>query len=363
MITKQEATKKLQQQEFWMSKPSIELVKECIQAGVDPNLLAWHSDYSYAKYPILTYAAEYLPEAVPLLIEAGADVNKPGYEGETPVESASYWSAIKPESLRYMLAANANIKKQVNVTLGCSNPEGQAVLDMLKSQMGFCLPDPGSLNCLGWLLSEGANMYDDPDDKVAEETRQKMRMLFEAGIDPNAPARYNQAPIFSTTCNGYVKATEIILECGGNPNVTNREGDTVLIEIARSMVEESRYARVRKELGMTTSQDTNWMTYRKYGDMLKLLFRYGADATMKNPKGESFLSIAGEFPFVQDLGKVLQTGDSEKVNDWFDKQSVAYRKYFFNRWKEAVSSGRVSQDNPQWQAMLQRKLQEENQKS
>ena len=195
MITKQEATEKLQQQEFWKTKPSLEMIKECLQAGVDPDMMAWHKEYAYAKYPILTMAAEYVPEAIPLLIRAGARVNQPDYQGETPIEAASYWSAIKPRALKYLLEASGDFKKETDTTMGCSNPEGQAILDHLQSTMGFFLPSPGKLNCLGWLLSEGANMYDDPNDEYAEETRQKMQMLFEAGIDPNAPARYNEPPI------------------------------------------------------------------------------------------------------------------------------------------------------------------------
>ena len=300
MITKKQATEKLKQQEFWKTKPSLETIKECIQAGIDPNMMAWSEKYSYAKYPILTMAAEYVPEAIPLLIKAGAKVNQPDYQGETPVEAASYWSAIKPVALKYLLEAGGDFKKETNTSMGCANPEGQAILNSLQSSMGFFLPSPGKLNCLGWLLAEGANMYDDPNDTYAEETRQKMKMLFEAGINPDAPAHYNEPPLFSTTCNRYLKATQIILECGGNPNVRNPDGNTVLIEIAQRMVEDRRY--------MATME-----IYRKYGELLKLLLRYGADMTIQNSKGESFLSIAKDIPFVQDLTRTAQGGVAKKI--------------------------------------------------
>jgi len=301
MITKQEATEKLQQQEFWKTKPSLEMIKECLQAGVDPDMMAWDKEYAYAKYPILTMAAEYVPEAIPLLIRAGARVNQPDYQGETPIEAASYWSAIKPVALKYLLEAGGDFKKETDTTMGCSNPEGQAILDHLQSTMGFFLPSPGKLNCLGWLLSEGANMYDDPNDEYAEETRQKMQMLFEAGIDPNAPARYNEPPIFSTTCNKYVKATQIILECGGDPNVRNQEGNTPLIEMAKNMAE-------YYERGWCSAD----RIYRENAELIKLLIQYGADVTIQNPKGDSFLSIAGNIPYIRDLVPVTQAENKPK---------------------------------------------------
>ena len=302
MITRQEATKKMQTQEFWMTRPSVETIQEYIKAGIDPNMTAYHKDYSYAKYPILTMAAQYVPDAIPLLIKAGADVNQPDYQGETPVEAASYWSAIKPKALKYLLTAGGDFKKETDTSMGCANPEGQAVLDQLKSSIGFFLPSPGRLNCLGWLLSEGANMYDDPDDKVAEETRQKMKMLFEAGINPDAPARYNQAPIFSTTCNGYLKATQIILDCGGNPNVCNREGNTPLIEMGKSMAEYF-------ENGWRSASEI----YRENAEMIKLLVRYGADVTLQNPKGESFLSLTDSMPYIRDLVQAFMPNTPRKV--------------------------------------------------
>ena len=302
MITKKEATEKLSRQEFWMTHPTPAVIQECLEAGIDPNMTACHQRYSYAKYPILTMAAEYAPETVPLLIKAGANVNQGDYQGETPVEVASYWSAIKPIALKYMLEAGADIKKETDTSMGCANPEGQAILDTLKSSCGFALPSPGRLNCLGWLLSEGANMYDDPDDKVAEETRQKMRMLFEAGIDPNAPARYNEPPIFSTTCNRYVKATRIILECGGDPNVKNSEGNTALIEMGKRMSEEVRR-------GWRSSA----AAYQENAEMISLLLGYGADPTIQNAKGESFLSLTASMPYVQNLAQAFTSNTPRKL--------------------------------------------------
>ena len=302
MITKQEATKKMQTKEFWTACPSVETIQEYIKAGIDPNMMVRRSDYSYDKYPILTMAAQYVPEAIPVLIKAGADVNKTDDQGETPVEAASYWSAIKPKALRYLLTAGGDFKKETDTSMGCANPEGQAILDQLKSSIGFCLPSPGRLNCLGWLLSEGANMYDDPDDKVAEETRQKMKMLFEAGIDPNAPARYNEPPIFSTTCNRYIKATQIILDCGGDPNVRNSAGNTPLIEMGKRMADDvNRWGRSQIEI------------YREHAEIIECLISRGADPTLQNSRGESFLSLTASMPYIRDLVKAYVPETPRKV--------------------------------------------------
>ena len=203
-----EATERITNYQFWEEKPTMADIQECIDAGADLTELV-QTKYGYT-YPLAYYAAQYLPDAIPMMVKAGMDINQSCREG-TAVELASYCMSVKPLGMKRLLENGADIHvKTANAGLGCTNPEGQAILDQIQANSGFSLPSYTDISCVGWALIEGVNMSDDPDDQSAEEQRQKVAMLFEAGIHPDAPAKDGEPAIFSTTFNGYEKATQMI---------------------------------------------------------------------------------------------------------------------------------------------------------
>ena len=232
-MNKYEATKKITDYKFWEAKPTMEDIQECIDAGADLKQLV-KTEYRYT-YPLAYYAAQYLPDAIPMMVKAGMDINQACQEG-TAVELASYCMSVKPLGMKRLLENGADIHvKTANAGLGCPNPEGQAILDKIQASGGFMLPSYTDISCVGWALIEGVNMRDDPDDNEAEEQRQKVAMLFEAGIHPDAPAKDGEPPIFSTTFNGYEKATQMILDHGGNINAKSTKGETALTRVGKAI--------------------------------------------------------------------------------------------------------------------------------
>ena len=92
-MNKYEATEKITDYKFWEDTPTMADIQECIDAGADLTELV-QTKYSYT-YPLAYYAAQYLPDAIPVLVKAGMDINQACQEG-TAVELASYCSCVKP---------------------------------------------------------------------------------------------------------------------------------------------------------------------------------------------------------------------------------------------------------------------------
>lgn len=337
-----EATRRITDYKFWESKPTIWEIQDCINAGADLTQLV-RTEYRYT-YPLAYYAAQYVPDAIPLMVKAGMDINQACQEG-TAVELASYCSCVKPLGMKRLLENGANIHvKTANAGLGCPNPEGQAILDKIQASGGFTLPSYTGITCVGWALIEGVNMSDDPDYKEAEEQRQKVAMLFEAGIHPDAPAKDGEPPIFSTTFNGYEKATQMILDHGGNINAKSAKGDTALTRVGKAIARDFQCNWV-KEGGVPMNNDErNEVLAREYLARLNLLISKGASLNLPDGDGYSFENgPASKIPFVAQLIKVYHTSGKEGVSQWIHQWQKIWAQEDHNRWFTAYQKNKIKE--------------------
>ena len=351
-MNRYEATEKMTDYEFWETKPTMEDIQACIDAGADLTELV-HTKYGYT-YPLAYYAAQYLPDAIPMMVEAGMDINQACKEG-TAVELASFCSCIKPLGMKRLLENGANIHiKTANAGLGCPNPEGQAILDKIQASGGFTLPSYTGVTCVGWALIEGANMYDDPEDEDAEEQRQKVAMLFEAGIHPDAPAKNGEPPIFSTTINGYEKATQMILDHGGSINAKSTKGDTALTCLGKIIARDFRMKWVKEGNVPMTDEEKNEALARQYLKRLNLLISKGASLNLPDGEGRSFeTGPASQIPFVANLIRIYHTKGEEGVTRWVHRWQKIWAQETHNRWfikyqrnkmNEAESRDKLAED-------------------
>ena len=56
-----------------------------------------------------------------------------------------------------------------------------------------------------------------------------VRMLLDAGADPNNRQRHGYTPLHSAAANGDLESVELLLDAGADPAATNDDGDTALI--------------------------------------------------------------------------------------------------------------------------------------
>lgn len=341
-MNKYQATEKITDYQFWEAKPTMEDIQEYIEAGADLTELV-QTKYGYT-YPLAYYAAQYLPDAIPMMVKAGMDINQSCREG-TAVKLASYCSSVKPLGMKRLLENGANIyTKTASAGLGCSNPEGQAILDKIQAMSGFMLPISIDISCVGWALLEGVNMYDDPDDKAAEEQRQKVAMLFEAGIHPDAPAKDGEPAIFSTTFNGYEKATQMILDHGGNINAKSVKGDTALTRVGKAIASDFKMKWVKEGNIPMTDAEKNECLARQYLKRLNLLISKGASLKLPDGEGKSFeTGPAAQIPFVAQLIRVYHEGGKEGVSGWIHKWQRIWAKEAHDRWFASYQKNKIQE--------------------
>ncbi len=341
-MNKYEATRKITDYQFWDDKPTTADIQECIDAGADLTQLV-RTKYGYT-YPLAYYAAQYLPDAIPALVKAGMDINQSCQEG-TAVELASYCSSVKPLGMKRLLENGANIRTQTaNAGLGCTNPEGQAILDKLKAAGGFTLPSYTGISCVGWALIEGVNMCDDPDDEYAEEQRQKVAMLFDAGIHPDAPAHDGEPPIFHTSCCGYEKATQMILDHGGNINAKSTKGDTALTDLGKSIARDFKMNWVKDGNVPMTDSEKNECLARQYFKNLNLLISKGASLNLPDGEGKSFeTGPASKIPFVAELIQIYHERGKEGVSKWIRTYQKKWTQETHDHWFASYQKNKIKE--------------------
>ena len=97
-------------------------------------------------------AAAVWPEAIPVLLEAGASVNAASSDGRTPMMAAAFRNQLK--SLEFLLAAGANLEDRDN--------EGTTPLILAARA--------GKEEAIEWLLDHGADLLaKDNREKTAED--------------------------------------------------------------------------------------------------------------------------------------------------------------------------------------------------
>ncbi len=340
-MNKYEATQKISDDRFWKEKPSMDEIQDCIDSGADLTQLV-RTEYGYT-YPLAYYAAQYLPEAIPVLVKHGMDINQTCQEG-TAVELASYCSCIKPLGMKYLLENGADIHRTANTQMGCSDPKGQAILDQMAAATGFMLPSYTDVTCVGWALIEGASMDDDPGDICAEEQRQKMALLFEAGIHPDAPAHDGKPPIFHTTLCGYKKATQVILDHGGHIDARSMKGDTALTSLGKIIARDFKMQWVKEGNVPMTDDEKNESLARQYLNHLNLVLSKGASVNLPDADGYTFENgPASRIPFIAQIIKIYHAQGKEGVNQWVNKWNKIWAKEAHDLWYTAYQKNKIQE--------------------
>ena len=91
-----------------------------------------------------------------------------------------------------------------------------------------------------------------------------IRLLIEAGANPNATNRTGETPLMWTTHHGHVVAAKMLLEAGADPNATDLKGETALMQAA----------------------------FDGHEELAELLMEAGADPNAANLHGDTAMSLA-----------------------------------------------------------------------
>ncbi len=195
---------------FWaIWKDRLDMVEDVFTYGADPNTIC-----EVGTTP-LVYAAKYMsdgPKVYSLLIELGADVNKPNSHNILPLREVCYYARV--EGLRTLLKAGADPNLRI---------EGQE----MPLQWAVYGKSP---ECVKLLLDHGADPKLEPglvESATYYQNIDIVRLLLEAGAPVNDKKSGRHLPISTVLRDrpaNRLDLLKLLLEHGGDPNLSAHEG-------------------------------------------------------------------------------------------------------------------------------------------
>ena len=202
---------------WYRDEKSLEVAKFLIQAGADPNRSVPGKDTALIN---VCYNKEKV-SLIPLLLEAGADVNKQGREGRTAIGVLSDTEGVSVEAVKQLLkaGANPNIK----------NEFGGTALTLALHQENYDL--------VPLLIEAGADVNVETDNgnfpllvAAARGNANTIQQLLDAGADANHQNQTKKdTALILASDNDHLEAVELLLKAGADPRLKNMRGKTALM--------------------------------------------------------------------------------------------------------------------------------------
>lgn len=308
-----------------------------LKQGASPNLLD-----ANGQNALELAIANQSVEAVQLLIEAGADLERLSLDGYTPIQQTIL---LPPEPglaiMKMLLAAGANVETpniyidrtkafmkmnvpsmvvpgQTALELAIANQSMEAVKllieagadlekissgDLSPLKQAVLLPPETGLPIIKMLLAAGAKIDAFDDEKLMgtalslaaiKGKTEALTMLLEAGADPNILNGTRKGPILALAAmGGHPEIVKILLAAGADPNAADEPyGYTVLHSAAEAF----------------GAPDSTQTEIDNITETVRLLLAAGAKINVKNADGHTPLFYARQQyrPYVEKL--LLEAG-------------------------------------------------------
>ncbi|RUM66877.1 MAG: hypothetical protein DSZ06_02400 [Sulfurospirillum sp.] len=145
---------------------------------------------------------------------------------------------------------------------------------------------------------------------ILDANLKEIKALIKNGYDINTEADDHSRALFVATAKGDVKFVKELLDKGAYPFFTKADGNNLLV--ASIMSGKIELLKLFLELGVDPNQrcsegntPLHFAFMMFYDDMMRELYRFGADDEIKNDKGESVKDMAKSYHF--NLKKIKQS--------------------------------------------------------
>ncbi|MAM71562.1 MAG: hypothetical protein CMP91_10510 [Gammaproteobacteria bacterium] len=199
-----------------------------------------------------------------------------------------------------------NIRAQLAglVILGLTAQAGQAALvDMAEYQdwdaveASISTEDVNAVQPDGMTALFWATYYDETD---------VVRLLLNAGANPNIENRYGMTPLIQAAMNGNSDMISMLLDAGADANATTPEGDNALLNASKTGAAEGVQAlidagaNVNSLDGYLFQTPLMWAASANQADVVRILIDNGANINMRSPalelRGVRQGAVSGDFP-------------------------------------------------------------------
>jgi len=272
------------------------------------------NNLSYIQQAAMTGDVELLE----LLLQRGAVVDKPNYDGMTPLHMTVWKGHKKAAELLIKAGANVNAQTRSSGSQNTQVPEGSSPLHTAASY-GFT-----ALSEL--LLDNGAaiNATDKggktPLHRAAENGQlQEIQLLLRKGADIEAKPESGSTPLLTATAYKQSAAALLLVSSNAQVNVTDKLGNTVvtfaangLRELIPVFVQKGADPNARNREG-----ETALMLALQQGDYLtcEQLLREKADPNLVDGEGRSATHLAVLKPDIRILELLLDSGADPDMKD------------------------------------------------
>jgi ankyrin repeat protein len=218
-----------------------------INAGANVNIANDDSET-----PLLYAASKGLNTLVKILIEAGAEVNKTNKDGDTPL----YWAAVNghKDAIEVLLNAGADVNqvnRSSNTPLVMAAQDGREDIVKLLLKAGANVNQAnvlgitplsiaarkGHKNTIEILLNAGADVNKAPKDGMTplwwavhwcDKNKGILELLLKAGADVNRAPNDAETPLTLAISRGYEDIVKLLLNAGADMTQADNDGKTPL---------------------------------------------------------------------------------------------------------------------------------------
>ena len=275
-------------------------VGSLIDDGADPN-----SFYATGLTPLMRAVEVNQVEIVRLLLEKGANPNLQDGSGRSTAEIAI--DTDNAEIVEVLLADGANF----DVTDYYGTPLVFRVVGSGSENMHAIVSVMGKH---GVNMNLGTSSQTPLDYSVEQNDVETVKLLLEAGADPNIAAEGGGSPVASAIYN--TEILELLLSAGADPNIVDRYGDPILFQALFSVSTEAAEALINAgaNVNQPGSDGRTALTRARDGgaeDIVAFLQTQGAmddpqeqapsDSSSVNQLADDSVPGHGDYPRMADL--------------------------------------------------------------
>lgn len=209
-----------------LKRRQLKQAKALLEAGADPE----ESSDQSSDFPLKVAAERGFVEILPLLVAAGAEVDRPGYNGTTPLAAACLRGHLQ------------NVKTLLHVGAELERGDDFGYTPLFWAVVG------GHLELVRYLVAQGASFLragqrgDTPLYRAVSscshpQSPEILAFFLEQGADPNHRGPHGTSLLMAAALDGRLESVDVLLKAGADMRACTDRGEQIMHLLCRSSKE------------------------------------------------------------------------------------------------------------------------------